>query len=590
MSNQIEDIKNRLDIVEVVGGYIKLQKCGINYRACCPFHSEKKPSFFVSPSRQSWHCFGCSKGGDIFGFVKEIEGIEFGDALKMLAAKAGVELKPVSPEFKTKRNKLYDICELSCKFFEKQLEGSKIGQEARAYLLERGITGDSIGKWRLGYAPDKPKSLIEFLTSKGFEEEEISKAGLASRSERGGYFDRFQSRIIFPVFDLNSQVIGFGGRIFGERAKNEIAKYLNTPATFLYDKSRVVYGLDKARVPIRMKNSVILVEGYTDCIMAHQVGSENTVATSGTALTSWQLKILKRYSSNLITAFDMDLAGGAATKRGIDLAQSLDFNIKVLTMPEGKDPADVILESSDFWKKIVNQAKSILEFYFETTFLRFDKENPEEKKEISNILLPVIKRIPNRIVKFHWLQKLASNLGVRVEDVEREMEKAKEENREFEEKEEAVSIKPKTRKEKIEERLLTLLFRTPDFYKELTEEYLSLMDERNAALISKFKESLQKESEDFKTAFASFQNNLTEEEISFVSPLVLQAEIEEECSEMDPRQEALFCLSEIKEFRVRDELSIISSQIRKAEEEKDFEKINTLIKKFNELSKKLNNK
>src|SRR4030043_2178196 len=354
ISSPIDEIKSRLDIVEVISSYIKLQKAGANYRAVCPFHSEKKPSFFVSPARQIWHCFGCSKGGDMFGFVKEIEGVEFGDALRILAQRAGVELKRQTKEYKefqTERERLYEICDLATRFFEKQLAESKTGKEAKQYLLDRGITKESLEKWRVGYAPDVWQGLADFLSSRNYSQEEIKKAGVGLSSEKGSFYDRFRGRIIFPIFDLNSQVVGFGGRVFKEKDKKEIAKYVNTPQTILYDKSRILYGLDKAKVEIRKKDFCILVEGYVDLIMVFQAGFENAVATSGTALTPLQLKTLKRYSDNLLTAFDMDVAGEAATKRGIDLAQIHGFNVKVIVLPEGMDPADLVLKDVKAWEE-----------------------------------------------------------------------------------------------------------------------------------------------------------------------------------------------------------------------------------------------
>lgn len=592
MSSSIEEIKSRLDVAEVIGNYVKLQKCGANYRACCPFHSEKKPSFFVSPVRQIWHCFGCGQGGDIFKFIMQIENVEFGDALKILAQKAGVQLKPTSPEmavWKTQRQRLYEICELACKFFQKQIKESKSGQAANKYLLDRGITQDSIEKWRLGYAPDSPRGLADFLIANKYKIEEINKAGLLVKNEKGDYYDRFRSRIIFPVFDINSQIVGFGGRIFGPRAKEEIAKYVNTPNTLLYDKSRILYGLDRAKMEIRKKNACILVEGYTDCIMAHQVGDNNVVATSGTALTPFHLRILKRYSDGLITAFDMDVAGNTATKRGIDLAQMMDFNIKVITTPGDKDPADLIARSVEEWKKAISRTRSIFDFYFETTFSKFDRKNPDDKKEISKILLPVIRRIPNKIIQSHWIQKLAKELEVRMEDIEEEIKKLKSEPGEDFEKTQAQPSSPvKSKKEMVEERLISLIFEKPEFLKEITEEDINLMNEQTAIFISKLKKFFQND-EDFRKKSVDFLKEISPQELDFINPLILRAEIDKECVDMDPYEEAKICLEEIRCSGVKDKLGAIAREIKKAEESKDVQKTSVFIQKFNELTKKLNN-
>jgi len=305
-SSPIEEIKNRLDIIEVIGSYIKLQKTGINYRAVCPFHAEKKPSFFVSPSRQLWRCFGCGLGGDIFKFVMQIEGVEFGDALRILAHKAGVELKRQTPEYKqwkTERQELYEVCEWATKFFEKQLEESKWGKEANKYLLDRGIKEENIKKWRIGYAPDVWQGLADFLKSKGYQQTKIKEAGLGLSSEKGSFYDRFRGRIIFPIFDLNSQVVGFGGRIFKDKDNKEIAKYVNTPQTSLYDKSSILYGLNKAKVEIRKENVCILVEGYTDVIMAHQAGTQNVASMKQMEVAAQNLRELGEKLKELVAQF-----------------------------------------------------------------------------------------------------------------------------------------------------------------------------------------------------------------------------------------------------------------------------------------------
>ncbi len=569
LSSPIDEIKNKLNIVEVVGSYIKLTKAGINHRALCPFHSEKKPSFFVSPTRQIWHCFGCGKGGDIFGFVKEIEGVEFGDALRILAQKAGVELKRESPKLRTERQRLYEICELTTLFFEKQLE-SKTGQEVKKYLINRGINQDSIVKWRLGWSPDSWQGLIDFLVSKGYQKQELVKAGLAIRNEKGSYYDRFRARIMFPVFNLSSQVVGFGGRIF---KSEDTAKYMNTPATLLYDKSRILYGLDKSRVEIRKKDFCILAEGYIDVILGHQTGFENMVATSGTALTPFQLKILKRYSENLFTAFDMDVAGDTATKRGIDLAQAQGFNIKIVILPEGKDPADVISENPKEFKKFIENAKAILDFYFENAFSKADAKTPEGKKEISKVLLPVIKRIPNKIEQSFWVQKLARELGVKEEIVDQELKKIKTEKESLGlEPEEMEKVPVKSRKELLEEGLIVCALRSKSLLDSVNEKDFEFLSSQACQIISCLRE----------------KKEIPSELSDIFDYLALKADIDKEEDEEDIEEEWLNCLKEIKSLVIKEKLDKISQDIKTAELDKDSEKSKKLIEEFSNLAKQLN--
>lgn len=571
LSSPIDEIKNRLDIVEVIRGYIKLQKAGANYRAVCPFHSEKKPSFFVSPARQIWHCFGsCSTGGDIFKFVMKIEGVEFGDALRILAQKAGVELKKQDPKLRTEKQRLYEISELACCFFEKQLEQSSGGKEAKDYLLSRGIKQESIKKWRLGYAPDAWQGLSDFLFSKGYKREEIEKAGLALKSEKTGkHYDRFRGRIMFPVFNFSSQPVGFGGRVLESRKHDEVAKYMNSPNTPLYDKSRILYGLNKAGIEIRKKDICVLVEGYMDVIMTNQTGFENVVATSGTALTPYQLKILKRYSDNLLTAFDMDIAGNSATKRGIDLAQSHGFSIKIVTMPEGKDPADIVSEDVNKWQSLVEQAKSIHDFYFENTLSRFDKNIIEGKKGISKVLLPIIKRIPNKIEQSIWVRDLARTLEVKEEDVLEELGKTR-----LDYLVEAGNVieKPKplaqkTRKELLEERLAVLAIKFP--------EKLNLVKEEDFQLFS-----LQA-----KEIFNCLKENKKTDQINYLS---LKAEVEPAFTEGTSGMEFQDCFKELKTLVIKDKLDKISQEIKKAEQNKNIDKIQELVQQFNQYSKSWN--
>ncbi len=455
--SDLEEIKNRLDIVDVVSKYIKLEKAGANFRACCPFHDEKTPSFMVSPSKQIWHCFGCSLGGDIFQFVKKIEGIEFKDALKILAKEAGVELKTFSKSSfkeKTERQKIAETLNQALKFFEHYLNNSKKGVRAKEYLIKnRGFTEDLIKEWRIGYAPDSYEMLSKFLESRGYNKMFIEKAGLAFLKSNGGLCDRFRSRIVFPFFNINSELIGFTGRIFEK--EEDLAKYLNTPSTVLYDKSRVLFGLDKAKIEIRKKDKCILVEGNIDCIMAHNAGSKNVVAVSGTALTDNHLKLIKRYTTNLVFAFDMDSAGAKATERAIDLARQMDFNVSVLNFSEEKDPADVILnQGADKWNELIENAEEIMDFYFRKAFLNKDSEKVEDKKKIAQEILVQIKKMNNNIEQAHFIQKLGQKLRVREEDLRKELLKVK--LVEEIEKNESEIRKKITQKEKIEKRFLKL--------------------------------------------------------------------------------------------------------------------------------------
>lgn len=583
MFSPIEEIKTRLDIVEVVKTYIKLEKTGINFRGLCPFHSEKKPSFFVSPSRQMWHCFGsCGEGGDIFKFVMKIEGVEFGDALRILAQRAGVELKKQDPKINTEKKRLYEICEMATNFFEKQLENGKMGQQANKYLLNRGINKDSIKKWRIGYSPDTWQGLSDFLISQGYTRDEILRAGLVVQqaNQQSRTYDRFRGRIVFPFFDLMGQVVGFTGRIFAQ--KQDTAKYVNTPNTLLYDKSKILYGLDKAKVAIRNKNACVITEGQTDVILSHQAGIENTVASSGTALTSYQLMILKRYTENLITAFDMDLAGNSATKRGIDLAQEQGFNIKVVVMPKDKDPADIISENSEQWKELVENAKTILDFYFDISFSRYDASTAQGKKEISDILLPVIKKIPNKIEQSHWIQKLCQKLEVGEQAVCAEMEKIKiQDNSNFRDtknedikKKNAIEEKIKSRKEILEQRIASLFLKNPEHICLIEQDLFSFFSPK----IQEILENLKKDSNFYDKTDASSENR------EFFNKFCFMAEKQEE--EIDPKNEIEICILAIKDIEKRDKLEKISLKIKKAEQENNLELIDELKKQFHTLSQK----
>lgn len=581
MSSQIDEIRDRLDIVQLVSEYLQLKKAGANYKAPCPFHKEKTPSFFVSPSKQIFKCFGCGKSGDVFKFIMEMEGLEFKEVLPILAKKVGVELRRESTQQRTERQKIYEICELATKFFEKQLETSKAGKEAQNYLKQRGITRELIKEWRIGYSPNVWRALSDFLVGKGYKREEIMAAGLAVKPENRNAtpYDRFRGRIIFPIFDLQNNPIGFGGRIFEKTKpidKTDIAKYINTPNTLIYDKSKVLYGLNKAKLDIRKKDNIILVEGYTDVILSSKTGIKNIVSSSGTSLTPYQLKILSRYTKNLTLGFDMDIAGESATKRGIDIAQMLGFDIRILLLPEGKDPADVVNEDPEKWKKTVKKTKSIIDFYFEKAFLKYDKNTLEGKKEISKLLLPFFSKIQNKIEESECISRLAKELNIKEEAVFEELRKIIEKQKrdphlkEYEEIEEILPEKKeenlKTRKRRIEERLLMLIIKKPKYaQKKMVNYNFSKKEEREIFKAIKENKKFPKELK------------------AFIAELELQFEVEKEKGEINIEKEIKFCINALNNIKKEEEIKKIVEKLKEAEKINNKKEINKLLEKIKKI-------
>lgn len=412
--SDIDDIKSRLNIVDVLGGYIRLEKAGANWRSNCPFHNEKSPSFMVSEDKQIWHCFGCQKGGDIFGFVMEIEGLEFREALNVLAEKAGIELKKVNPKQAAEKNRTLEILEMATKFYQAHLLQTPAGKKIIEYLKERGIDEESIKDFRLGYAPNGWKNTLNFLLKKGFTETEIAKTGLLVESQKNQndkFYDRFRDRIIFPVADTNDRVVGYSARVAPGGDETQ-AKYVNSPETEVYHKSKILYGINRAKNEIRQSGSVLLVEGNTDVIAAHQAGLKNTVAVSGTALTPEHMNIIKRYATDIRMCFDMDNAGELATKKSMKLCFEKEVNVKVVQLPSGKDAAELAGTNPELLRSAVEKAKPAMEYFFERVFAKYNKENVEDKKRITQELLEMIGYLANEIEKSHWLKKLAAEIDV----------------------------------------------------------------------------------------------------------------------------------------------------------------------------------
>ncbi|OHB18514.1 MAG: DNA primase [Parcubacteria group bacterium RIFCSPHIGHO2_01_FULL_56_18] len=414
MTDTVQQIKDRLNIVDVVSQYVKLDRAGQNMRARCPFHAERTPSFIVSPDRGTYHCFGCGVGGDMFSFIEAIEGVDFKGALKILAEKAGVELvysKGGSPAGeKDEKDRLFEAMEAATIFFQSHLDDA-----AKKYLKERGLEAATMNAFRIGWAGDSWTELSDHLRAKKFTEKEIVDAGLAKGGDKSAsrrITDKFRNRIMFPIADTAGRVVAFSGRTFGPNAHPDAPKYLNSPETPLYHKSRILYGFDRAKQTIRKHNFAILVEGQLDLILSHQAGWANTVAVSGTAFTVEHSALLKRMSENLVIALDADAAGFKAAARAARASLQQGLHVKVAQLPEGLDPADLILkEGADAWKERIREAKDIITFLLDVLEAHA-KAKDAFRRAVETIVLPFLTDVQSPIAREQYQKEIAKRLGV----------------------------------------------------------------------------------------------------------------------------------------------------------------------------------
>lgn len=428
----MEEIKSRVNIADVVGQYVKLERAGRSQRARCPFHKEKTPSFFVSPERGTYICFGCGEKGDIFSFVQKIEGVEFKEALQELATRAGVVLKkmtPKSPQEVDARERLFQVCEAATVFFVEQLQTH---HEVLVYLRSRALTDETIAAWRLGYAPARWDALHSYLKTAGFTDDEMIAAGLAIRTEKSAtsgesrVYDRFRGRVMFPISDTGGRVIAYSGRFFEEMpggTKEEPAKYVNSPETDLFKKSRVLYGLDKAKQAIRKADCILLVEGQFDLVLSHQSGLPFAVALSGTALTPEHLSLLGRLSKRLVLALDADEAGLRSGLKSAREALAVGFDVKIPTFVGGKDPADIAKEDPEALRAAIRSSQTAVEFFLQA--LRPGaKDERAYKKAVEAQVVPLVAALTSKIDQAHFTTLVASKLHVPESAVAAEVAKA----------------------------------------------------------------------------------------------------------------------------------------------------------------------
>ena len=423
----MDDIKARVDIVDLVGEGVTLRKSGRTFKAPCPFHAEKTPSFVVDPQRQSWHCFGaCAEGGDIFSWVMRRQQVDFREALRVLADRAGVQLEAptrASSEREERRRRLASLNDAASAFYQRQLAENPEAAPARNYVEERGIDAATSQAFGLGYAGEEPDALLTYLTARGNKQAEVVAAGLAMENDRGAV-DRFRGRLLFPIRDARGRSVGFGGRTLNDDGP----KYLNTAQTEIFDKSRLLYGLDRARDAIRESDRIVIVEGYMDVIAAHQHGQLNTVASMGTALTEEQVQLIKPLTRNVVLALDADAAGAAATLRGIEvgreamghesipipdarglvrLQDTLAADIRIAELPAGRDPDDLVRADPELWSALLAQAPTFMDYRFTVAVAARDLENARERASLVEELMPLVTAIAEPVVRAEYLQRLA---------------------------------------------------------------------------------------------------------------------------------------------------------------------------------------
>ena len=593
MSSPIEEIKQKLDIVDLIQEYIKLNPAGSNFRAKCPFHNEKTPSFMVSPEKQIWHCFGCGDGGDHFTFVKKIEGVEFPEALRILAKRANIKLEYVDPEQHNQKTRLLDLLRDLTDYWHEILLKSPEAQFVRDYLAERKINQETIKAFQLGYAKESWEDAIHFLQNKGYSLREIELAGVSKVGDKNKVYDRLRNRLIFPIRNVHGNVVGFTGRIMAKEFEG--GKYINSPQTQAYNKSTILYNLDLAKLDIRKQDYVILVEGQMDTVAAYQAGTKNVVAVSGTSLTDEQIKLLKRFTQNVMIAFDADVAGIKANLRGIDLAWQAGLNVKVVHLPKGKDPDDVIREDPDKWKKALKTAENFMDYVFQVTLEELDISRIDHKKSAAKKLLTVIAKLGDSVEQSYYLKKLATILEVSEEALTKTLNQIHEK---FASKDESVkkdllnnkveeSSRQINQAQSISERLLATLIKYPEYFEE-TSKHLEPEEIMFSPAIGLYKEMVIYYNNEQNLEFKEFSGFLDQSLRDYLNRLSLL--IDQELTQNTPQEvqrEIKELTKRLKKLYLSNKLLEIQKLIQKAEQAKDTIEADKLSEEFSRLTSKM---
>lgn len=587
--DDIELIKSKINIVDLIQEYLPLKKSGVNFKANCPFHNEKTPSFMVSSERGIFKCFGCQIGGDIFKFLMQKEGLDFKEALEILAKKAGVTLKKTLKQ-KDPRDRLFEVNLKAQEFYHYILTKHPLGKKAYGYVKSRGLTEDSVESFGLGYAPNSWDNLTKFLKKRGFSAQELVESGLAVASRSGGY-DRFRGRVTFPLIDTKDRVIGFSGRVLYPTEP----KYINTPQTSIFDKSTYLFGLNLAKGEIRQKDEAILVEGEMDVILSYQMGVKNVVATKGTALTEGQIELLKKYTQNLSLCFDTDLAGDSAARRGIEMADRAGLNLKIVQVQGGKDPAEVAKADPKSWQKAVAEATPIYDYYLQSVQTRYDPKTPADLRKISAELVPIWAKISDDLVREMYTQKLSALL--RLEEttlrvaINKQRSGASNYSQVLRQSKDDHIKDLKSRREILEEYLIALLLHIPKdlvFVPSFPETILTTERFRSLfVLLVLYLDSISFKGKSFE--INEFSKDLPPELVQEVDRLYLTDMDEKLALREVWQKEVAGVVQELKKALIKASLEKLSYEIKNAQEFGRLEALENLNRRFRDLSVKLKN-
>ncbi|MCX5686156.1 MAG: DNA primase [Candidatus Omnitrophica bacterium] len=574
--NIIDKIQEKSDIVEIISAYIPLKKVGRNYKTTCPFHHEKTPSFIVSPDKQIYHCFGCGAGGNVFSFLMKYENLQFPEVIEMLAKKTGVVL-PRGAGRKDEENsftsQLYKINELACQFFQSCLANNKT---ARDYLTSRGIGDEAAHTFKIGYAPDQWEGLLNFFKTRSATSQVLEKAGLVISNDKGGHYDRFRNRVIFPITDLKNRTLGFGARVLD----SSLPKYINSPETAIYSKGRNLYGLDVSCAAIKKEGYALVVEGYLDFIIPYQAGIKNIIATLGTALTVDQITLLKRFANTVIMVYDPDEAGEAASLRNLDLCISEDVNVYIAELPAGLDPDGYIRKfGADDFLKLVKSSKNLFDYKIDKLTKRFSINTSNGKTAIAGEMLPTLSRINNAVLKSTLIKKLSDRLSVDEEALKIELKKVKtgySERRYVPDTAEA-----RIDKNSAELIVLALLLEGGSLAGKAFAE-IAPDEFRNSSVreLVKLIFTLNKDNRQISPARLISQTSGSAEAANLISEAVGILEIVK-----DKDKTMADCISRIKKDNLRERLNMLQEAIRAAHNQKDEDRMKALVSEYNDLVK-----